>query len=354
MTTNFDRWESDPFFSAAEEVQDSADRLESAYRNWLAAQDTRASKNAPFEAAEESSEIVRRELQTALGTAKWQLDEFEKAVKSTYSEKSASAKMRHNHFVFAIKNQISGIEKALNDSCHDQNKRGLRWVRLNDEEKDDLAHFLCGSEDKGHSCRRNTDAISELQGSKITRRGSSEDFNVSRGSTGNASGFKETILVNRDSKFVVEMSEQNLLDSTYDGHSGASTEKKYDSRPVANEGADICSWKIFISDDNDEECFLESQYKESGQQFNIWNTGKKGGIPGRLKWSKSGVKNEKNPGHDLPAISKTTNLVCGWAASVQRRLQRSQHLFQYGRSLHITWILLVLLCFMGLFTIIAN
>ncbi|KAH0916009.1 hypothetical protein HID58_030455, partial [Brassica napus] len=35
MTTSLDRWEKDPFFAAAEEVQESADRMESAYRSWI-------------------------------------------------------------------------------------------------------------------------------------------------------------------------------------------------------------------------------------------------------------------------------------------------------------------------------
>ncbi|KAF0922022.1 hypothetical protein E2562_023982 [Oryza meyeriana var. granulata] len=35
MATSFDRWEKDPFFPAAEEVQESADRMESVYRIWV-------------------------------------------------------------------------------------------------------------------------------------------------------------------------------------------------------------------------------------------------------------------------------------------------------------------------------
>ncbi|XP_057721748.1 syntaxin-61-like [Arachis stenosperma] len=73
MTSNFDRWEKDPFFEAAEEVQESADRLESAYRTWI-----RSTKD---DCSVWNSVELRRDLNTALGTAKWQLDEFNRAVK---------------------------------------------------------------------------------------------------------------------------------------------------------------------------------------------------------------------------------------------------------------------------------
>lgn len=87
MASAFDRWEKDPFFYAAEEVQESADRyqislgiqfcsvpflkkrdgllwlfhfcrMESAYRRWM---------------HEKEGAEVRRELHIALGTAKWQV-----------------------------------------------------------------------------------------------------------------------------------------------------------------------------------------------------------------------------------------------------------------------------------------
>lgn len=104
MATSFDRWEKDPFFSAAEEVQESADRygiiegfvvpflllvilfwtlddsnvvvaspfcrLESIYWQWIQER-KQASKlrgRREFASAE-----LHRELRTALGTAKWQV-----------------------------------------------------------------------------------------------------------------------------------------------------------------------------------------------------------------------------------------------------------------------------------------
>ncbi|KAL6995411.1 hypothetical protein U1Q18_005548, partial [Sarracenia purpurea var. burkii] len=64
MASHFDRWEKDPFFSAAEEVQESADRMESTYRTWIYSMKESSSMW--------NSEELRRDLLTALGTTKWQ------------------------------------------------------------------------------------------------------------------------------------------------------------------------------------------------------------------------------------------------------------------------------------------
>jgi hypothetical protein len=108
MATSFDRWEKDPFFLAAEEVQESADRyalyrflfvlidlryvpvpalmdlvfvgahsrrMESVYKIWV---QERSGAGGPEAAAALRGEVsaveLRRELHTALGTAKWQVN----------------------------------------------------------------------------------------------------------------------------------------------------------------------------------------------------------------------------------------------------------------------------------------
>ncbi|KAF3780797.1 hypothetical protein EJ110_NYTH38481 [Nymphaea thermarum] len=58
----------DAFFSAVEEVQESADSMESAYRIW-----ERERKDG---FAMDDSDELRKELHTALGTTKWQLSLF--------------------------------------------------------------------------------------------------------------------------------------------------------------------------------------------------------------------------------------------------------------------------------------
>lgn len=137
VANSFDLWQKDAFFSAAEEVQESADRLESTYRTWV--RERKASVSPDFDE-------LSRELQTALGTAKWQLEEFDKAVR--FSRKNCSednSTTRHRQFVAAIESQIFHIETALREYLDEDRKQPLHWVNLNEEERDDLAIFLSGT-----------------------------------------------------------------------------------------------------------------------------------------------------------------------------------------------------------------
>lgn len=97
MAASFRQWEKDPFFSAADEVQESADRyrifrrflssslnlmefygffssticrMESLYRLYIQERNNAAKATTGVEFA---SGELRRELRTALGTAKWQV-----------------------------------------------------------------------------------------------------------------------------------------------------------------------------------------------------------------------------------------------------------------------------------------
>ncbi|KAI4335424.1 hypothetical protein L6164_014069 [Bauhinia variegata] len=138
VANSFDLWRKDSFFSAAEEVQESADIMESAYRAWIR---ERKERSNPDELDE-----LCREVQTTLGTAKWQLEEFEKAVRLSYrhlgDDNTAS---RHRQFISAIESQISQVEAALRDSYIEDGRQPLRWVNLDEEERDDLAAFLSGT-----------------------------------------------------------------------------------------------------------------------------------------------------------------------------------------------------------------
>uniref|UniRef100_A0A7C9ASY3 Syntaxin 6/10/61 N-terminal domain-containing protein n=1 Tax=Opuntia streptacantha TaxID=393608 RepID=A0A7C9ASY3_OPUST len=138
VANSFDLWQRDAFFSAAEEVQQSTDILESAYRIWL------RQKKEGLNSSD--LEELRRELQTALGTAKWQLEEFERAVRLSYGNCRDQNRMtRHQQFVAAIESQISRIEEALRESLNEDGKQPLQWVNLDEDERDDLAMFLSGS-----------------------------------------------------------------------------------------------------------------------------------------------------------------------------------------------------------------
>ncbi|OIW18676.1 hypothetical protein TanjilG_13428 [Lupinus angustifolius] len=138
VANSFDLWRKDSFFSAAEEVQESADIMESAYRAWLRRERSASTSGGLNE--------LCRELQTALGTAKWQLEEFEKAVRLSYRHHGDdNTTSRHRQFISAIERQISQVEEALRESFSKEGKQPLRWVNLNEEERDDLAAFLSGT-----------------------------------------------------------------------------------------------------------------------------------------------------------------------------------------------------------------
>ncbi|KAJ0788454.1 putative syntaxin 6 [Helianthus annuus] len=137
----FDLWQKDIFFSAAEEVQASADIMESAYRTWVR-QKKEGVKSVDLDE-------LCRELQTALGTAKWQLDEFQRAVRLSYKNSVNDVRTtRHEQFISAISSQISAVESALKEYFSDEVRKPLRWVNLDEEERDDLAMFLSGSAER--------------------------------------------------------------------------------------------------------------------------------------------------------------------------------------------------------------
>ncbi|XP_073304955.1 uncharacterized protein [Primulina huaijiensis] len=137
VANSFDLWQKDTFFSAAEEVQQSADVMESAYRTWL-----RAKREVLIP---QHLDEIGRDLQMALGTAKWQLEEFEKAVRVSYQKHADDITItRHRQFISALEDQISHVEVALKESFNVEEKKSLRWVDLDQENCEDFAIFLSG------------------------------------------------------------------------------------------------------------------------------------------------------------------------------------------------------------------
>eukprot|EP00249_Psilotum_nudum_P016189 c25704_g1_i3 orf=410-1459(+) len=138
MASSFQLWEMDPFFGAAEDVQQSADRLQSSYRMWL------HSKGA----IEELDEcFCKRELLTALDTTKWQLEEFQRAVTESSQGDNiymGEADKRHHSFIEAVKNQILLIEKELHRCLDMQLSKHCYSVPLNSDDRNQLALFLSG------------------------------------------------------------------------------------------------------------------------------------------------------------------------------------------------------------------
>lgn len=113
-------------------------KMESSYRMWekVRKQGLLTTDSAQF----------CRELQAALGTAKWQLEAFERATRMSHGHRCEdTTATRHNQFISAIKSQILRVEAALHEAFIEEGKQPLRWVNLDEEERDDLATFLSGT-----------------------------------------------------------------------------------------------------------------------------------------------------------------------------------------------------------------
>ncbi|KAL4605867.1 hypothetical protein ACB092_09G061000 [Castanea dentata] len=95
-----------------------------------------------------SLDYHRRDLATTLETAKWQLEDFERAVNlSSMKDKSQMREdiiSGHKQFVRAIREQIIHVEKNVEDTSLRVPMRNTEWVNLNEQDRDGLALFLSG------------------------------------------------------------------------------------------------------------------------------------------------------------------------------------------------------------------
>jgi len=78
MAEGFGRWESDPLFPAAECVQDSADRMEGVYR--LLLHERKVMQDGISDAKFHAPIQYERDVITALGTTKWQVQTVELSI----------------------------------------------------------------------------------------------------------------------------------------------------------------------------------------------------------------------------------------------------------------------------------
>lgn len=74
------------------------------------------------------------------------MEEFEKAVRLSYRHLGDDHRAtRHRQFISAIESQISQVEVTLREFYIEEGKQPLRWVNLDEEERDDFAAFLSGT-----------------------------------------------------------------------------------------------------------------------------------------------------------------------------------------------------------------
>ncbi|KAL6867633.1 hypothetical protein ACP4OV_015657 [Aristida adscensionis] len=223
MATSFDRWEKDPFFQAAEEVQESADRMESVYKIWVQERSGDDPGAASVSGGLSAGEL-RRELHTALGTAKWQLDELERAIRSNDEVFSAGkdTRTRHDDFVAAIGYRILEVENNLKATNLAEGKSPLSWVHLDENERDDLAAFLS--------------AGPLQQRDRVVTIPSAGDIEVG----GNATRVKKDMSADssKDSSGSTDLSSGRVKEDLYRGH-----------RRAASASAGIGSWSMSIPDE---------------------------------------------------------------------------------------------------------
>lgn len=350
MATSFDRWEKDPFFLAAEEVQESADRMESVYKIWV--QERSGDPEAAL-GGEVSAVELRRELHTALGTAKWQLEELERAIRSNDEVVSAGkdTRARHSNFVSAIGYRILEVENNLKESNVSEGKGRLSWIQLDDSERDDLAAFLLASPLQ--------------QRDKVVTIPSAGDIQVGN----NSARVRKNISADssNDSSGSAELSSARAIEDAHRGH-----------RRSVSANADIGLSTMSFPNER------EGAAQQSSNGPQLLNIVKKCALTSALKpnpaikYKKGAVRWARADKQDVEEAiplrssqfdqgldgyserSKSCLNTCivvtcnkklyGWLGALRRKLHRSQYQVRYGRPVQlIVFILAVLIIFVCVF-----
>ncbi|XP_008652475.1 uncharacterized protein [Zea mays] len=114
-----------------------------------------------------------RDVFTALGTTKWQLEQFEREVNAAaFSDKSKSrenAILKFRQFIRAIADQISQVEESL-ESLRLGSSRTQKHLYSSEHDGDGLASFLSGPSSKDDHAYHSTgtDEIVELKLDNVT------------------------------------------------------------------------------------------------------------------------------------------------------------------------------------------
>ncbi|KAK8962674.1 hypothetical protein KSP40_PGU022772 [Platanthera guangdongensis] len=303
MATSFDRWEKDPFFYAAEEVQEATDRMELVFRRWMREKDAAISSEGE---GNSFASDLQRDLHTALGTAKWQLDELERAVR--YSDHSLSAGEdtinRHKDFVTAISNQIARVEIALKESkLEDVGETGFSWVRLDAGERDELAVFLSGP-------HAEEEKLVPTATVGVNEAGTRMD--------GEASVCSKNLCNSRD------LNSPEMMKNNMKGH-----------RRVSSAFADLGDFRISVSIGGSPQKNgfrkWKSPYHDNMEEYiPLQNHQLSRGMNVCYEKSKSCLSNFSD--------DSSSKQFYGWLGAFQRRIQRSQYQIQYFRPIQmIVW-----------------
>lgn len=338
MSTSFDRWEKDPFFYAAEVVQESADRMESVYRRWMIHY-----KRPGGGVKDLSSSELLRELYTALGTAKWQLEELERAVRSSdHALSSGDATItRHSDFVEAISSKISMVEMALKELNVEEDRRSaLAWVRLDEGERDELALFLSSPR-------------SEVK----------EVLPITSGGFLEAGGG-----MNRESSIFLKHS----CPSSYLNPLEMEEDKMSDRQRIASSCTDLGVWKISVSTERSPPKLFDGLSNLPPPRIFSLPELRTVEAVTKPKWYRNGFEKyevlsyedteemiplQNQLSQDMDACSAKSKSclsdytdesynkkLYGWLGAFQRQIQRSQYQIQYRRSIQmIIWTIITVI-----------
>lgn len=270
VANSFDLWQKDAFFSAAEEVQESADIMESAYRTWV--------RERREGLTHEDLDELYRELKTALGTAKWQLEEFERAVRLSHRQRcDDNTTARHRQFIAAIENQISHVEEALRESFNEEGKQPPQWLNLDQEERDDLALFLSGTSGTLQNAKEeHVELGHSMKGSPRENhyKRKETDFNLNaacnRDMPDEIKGFKDVVTINKDATYIIELEAKEAPGTRDDINCQA--DRTTGTRRTGNSPPG--SWKIVIADEDEHSKKLvpsiEATPKGKGSKAVLW------------------------------------------------------------------------------------
>ncbi|KAK1324146.1 hypothetical protein QJS10_CPA02g01479 [Acorus calamus] len=334
---SFDQWQKDSFFSAAEEVQESTDLMESVYRMWL------RGRSDGFD-SDHMDELLK-ELQTALGTAKWQLEEFDRFVRLSHGMGDKTL-ARRRQFVAVIENQVSHIEKVIQESLIEDGKQPLRWVQLNDEESNELEVFLSGTSQPSLSTKD-----THVNSLTLKRSGSSQESTV----VNSIKCLKENPRNDDDAEFLMELPEKVL--QVKDLSNGQGEQLNGPKRTWSS--PDMGAWAITIPDKD-----VEKKASEASTETSAYVSRHRGLLRSielamKTKWMRNSFSKEKvgddsgqlgsrGPSRFTQGMSErignclsdykedsTPKQPLGRVGGYQRQLHGSLYM-QYSRSLPIT------------------
>ncbi|XP_041021725.1 uncharacterized protein LOC121263024 [Juglans microcarpa x Juglans regia] len=325
----FDLWQKDAFFSAAEEVQESADVMESAYRTWVR---ERREMLSP-----EDSDKLCTELQTALGTSKWQLEEFERAVRLSYGLRGDdNTTARHRQFIAVIQDQISRVEASLKEYFNEEGKT-FQWVNLDENERDELATFLSGTSQSLQSaideCLQHKHSMeSSLLENHAQRKDADLNLNAScnRGFSDRGKGSRDVRSISKDGNHVTKIEANQIHGRTDDiiFQADRTTNNARRTWSLPNFG----ELKIIIPDEEEPMNKLMPSIEDTPK------------VKGSRSvfWKQSGRKFPPGPG----AVNFFSQLF-GWVGGFQRQLQSPLYL-SLRSSVQVTLVLMLTIFFIGI------